>query len=170
MKKIEMKRRLRIDSVKEINVDNYEKFHDLRLALNATKEQFQKMRNKKLIEEDKKMFNMVDFRDIDKYYNNNKTYINNKIFGISKNFENSLTKRENQVHTIKTYTNIIKCEDNFRTKKKNFHNNRKLIYNYYCGKPIIMNYIKSNSLKKYKSMRRHDYVPIEFFSIRNDKD
>ena len=165
-----MKRRLRIDSVKEINVDNYEKFHDLRLALNATKEQFQKMRNKKLIEEDKKMFNMVDFRDIDKYYNNNKTYINNKIFGISKNFENSLTKRENQVHTIKTYTNIIKCEDNFRTKKKNFHNNRKLIYNYYCGKPIIMNYVKSNSLKKYKSMRRHDYVPIEFFSIRNDKD
>ena len=168
-----MKRRLRINSVKTINVDNYEKYHDLRLALNATKEQFQKMRNKKLIEEDKKLFNMVDFRDIDKYYNNtktNKTEINSKIFGFSKNFENSLTKRENQVHTIKEYSNTIKFEDNFRKKKKASHINRKHIYNYYCGKPIIMNYENINSSKKSKSMRRHDYVPIEFLTNINDKN
>jgi len=164
-----MKRKLRINSVKTINVDNYEKYHDLRLALNATKEQFQKMRNKKMIEEDKKLFNMVDFRDIDKFYNN-KTEINSKIFGFSKNFENSLTKRENQFHTIREYTNTIKFEDNFRKKKKNLHINRKQIYNYYCGKPIIMNYDNSSSSKKFKSKKRHDYVPTEFLTNRNDKD
>lgn len=169
----EMKRRLRINSVKTINVDNYEKFHDLKLALNATKEQFQKMRNKKMIEEDKKLFNMVDFRDIDKYYNDtktNKTEISKKIFGFPKNFENSLTKREKHTHTIKEYTNTLKFEDNFRKKKKNFHINRKHIYNYYCGKPIIMNYDNSDSSKKCKSMRRHDYVPIELLINRKNKD
>ena len=168
-----MKRRLRINSVKAINEDNYEKYHDLRLALNTTKEQFQKMRNKKMIEEDKKLLNMVDFRDIDKYYNNakiNKTEIDSNIFGFSRNFENSLTKRENQVHSIKEYTNIIKFKDNFRKKKKNIHINRKHIYNYYCGKPIILNYDNSNSSKKSKSMKRHDYVPIEFLTKKNNKD
>jgi hypothetical protein len=160
-----MKRRLRINLIKTINADNYEKYHDLRLALNATKEQFQKMRNKKMIEEDKKLFNMVDFRDIDKNYNNiksNKTEINSKIFGFS--------KRENKVHIIKEYTNSINFEDTFRKKKKNSHINKKHLYNYYCGKPIIMNNDNSNSSKKYKSMRRHDYVPIEFLINRNDKD
>ena len=112
---------------------------------------------------------MVDFRDIDKYYNN-KTDVNSKIFGFSKNFENTFKKRENQVHDIKEYTSTITFEDNFRKKKQNCHINRKHIYNYYCGKPIIMNNDNSNSSKKYKSMRRHDYVPIEFLTNRNDKD
>jgi hypothetical protein len=168
-----MKKRLRINSVKAINVDNYEKYHDLRLALNTTKEQFQKMRNKKMIEEDKKLINMVDFRDIDKYYNNskiNKTETDSKIFGFSKNFENTLTKRENHIHSLKEYTNIIKFKDNFRKKKKNFHISRKHIYNYYCGKPIIMNYDNINSSRKCKSMKRHDYVPIEFLTKKNNKD
>jgi hypothetical protein len=164
-----MKRKLRIKSVKEINIDNFEKYHDLRLALNTTKEQFQKMRNKKLIEEDKKLFNMVDFRDIDKFYNN-KTKTDSNIFGFSRNFENSLTKRENQVLSIKEYTNNLKLENNLWKKKKNYHINRKHIYNYYCGKPIIMNYDKSNSSRKYKSMKRNDYVPIEFLTNRSDKD
>jgi hypothetical protein len=164
-----MKRKLRIKSVKEINIDNFEKYHDLRLALNTTKEQFQKMRNKKLIEEDKKLFNMVDYRDIDKFYNN-KTKTDSNIFGFSRNFENSLTKRENQVLSIKEYTKNLKLENNLWKKKKNYHINRKHIYNYYCGKPIIMNYDKSNSSRKYKSMKRNDYVPIEFLTNRSDKD
>ena len=87
-----MKKEIRINSLKNINIDNYEKYHDIKLALKATKEQIKKMKNYKtsLIYEDLKTCNMVDIRDIFIQDIHKKSIINN-LFS-QRNKENKLNR------------------------------------------------------------------------------
>ena len=176
----EVKKEMRIDSLKNININNFEKYHDLKLALSVTKEQIKNMKNKDMIEEDLKTFNIVDIRDIINQVNtfikspkshkanNNNTYANTS-FPVQKylnNLDNSLKKDKYYLNNKTEYNNnITKGEENTRNKFKKYHI-KKNIYNYYCGKPIIMDYI-NNSVKKTK-LSRHDYVPNEFFAKGKD--
>ena len=175
----EVKKEMRIDSLKNININNFEKYHDLKLALSVTKEQIKNMKNKDMIEEDLKTFNIVDIRDIINQVNtfikspkshktnNNNTYANTS-FPVQKylnNLDNSLKKDKYYLNNKTEYNNITKGEENTRNKLRKYHI-KKNIYNYYCGKPIIMDYI-NNSVKKTK-LSRHDYVPNEFFAKGKD--
>ena len=176
----EVKKEMRIDLLKNININNFEKYHDLKLALSVTKEQIKNMKNKDMIEEDLKTFNIVDIRDIINQVNtfikspkshktnNNNTYANTS-FPVQKylnNLDNSLKKDKYYLNNKTEYNNnITKGEENTRNKFRKYHI-KKNIYNYYCGKPIIMDYI-NNSVKKTK-LSRHDYVPNEFFAKGKD--
>ena len=170
----EVKKEMRIDSLKNLNINNFEKYHDLKLALSVTKEQIKNMKNKDMIEEDLKTFNIVDIRDIvnqvntfiksPKGHKSTNTYTNTS-FPVQKylnNLDNSIKKDKYYLNNKTEYNNnVTKVEENIKKKFKKYHIKRN-IYNYYCGKPIIMDYI-NNSVKKTK-LSRHDYVPNEFFA------
>ena len=174
----EVKKGMRIDSLKNININNFEKYHDLKLALSVTKEQIKNMKNRDLIDEDLKTFNIVDVRDIinkvntfiksPKSYKEKNNYANTS-FPVQKylnNLDNSLKKDKYYLNNKTEYNNNkTNAEENTRNKFRKYHI-KKNIYNYYCGKPIIMDYI-NNSVKKTK-LSRHDYVPNEFFAKGKD--
>ena len=174
----EVKKGMRIDSLKNININNFEKYHDLKLALSVTKEQIKNMKNKDMIDEDLKTFNIVDVRDIinkvntfiksPKSYKEKNNYANTS-FPVQKylnNLDNSLKKDKYYLNNKTEYNNNkTNAEENTRNKFRKYHI-KKNIYNYYCGKPIIMDYI-NNSVKKTK-LSRHDYVPNEFFAKGKD--
>lgn len=169
---------MRIDSLKNININNFEKYHDLKLALSVTKEQIKNMKNKDMIDEDLKTFNIVDVRDIinkvntfiksPKSYKEKNNYANTS-FPVQKylnNLDNSFKKDKYYLNNKTEYNNNkTNAEENTRNKFRKYHI-KKNIYNYYCGKPIIMDYI-NNSVKKTK-LSRHDYVPNEFFAKGKD--
>ena len=119
-----MKKEIRINSLKNINIDNYEKYHDIKLALKATKEQIKKMKNYKtsLIYEDLKTCNMVDIRDIF-IQDIHKNSIINNLFS-QRNKENKLNRvltfKSNDYFSNRTFLSKNKNLDNFRNKKKNF--------------------------------------------------
>ena len=167
----EVKKEKRMSSLKNLNINNFEKYHDLKLALSVTKEQIKNMKNKDMFEEDLKTCNILDIRDIIKQVNTfikspkshkaNNTY-DNTSFPVQRylnNLDNSLKKDKYFLNNKTEYNNINKAKDNTRIKFRNYHT-QKNIYNYYCGKPITMNYI-NNSVKKTK-LSRYDYVPNEF--------
>ena len=174
----EVKKGMRIDSLKNININNFEKYHDLKLALSVTKEQIKNMKNRDLIDEDLKTFNIVDIRDIinkvntfiksPKSYKEKNNYANTS-FPVQKylnNLDNSFKKDKYYLNNKTEYNNNkTKAEENTKNKFRKYHI-KKNIYNYYCGKPIIMDYI-NNSVKKTK-LSRHDYVPNEFFAKGKD--
>ena len=174
----EVKKGMRIDSLKNININNFEKYHDLKLALSVTKEQIKNMKNRDLIDEDLKTFNIVDVRDIinkvntfiksPKSYKEKNNYANTS-FPVQKylnNLDNSFKKDKYYLNNKTEYNNNkTNAEENTRNKFRKYHI-KKNIYNYYCGKPIIMDYI-NNSVKKTK-LSRHDYVPNEFFAKGKD--
>ena len=164
----EVKKEKRIGSLKNLNINNFEKYHDLKLALSVTKEQIKNMKNKDMFEEDLKTFNILDIRDIIKQVN---TFIKspkshkandyaNTSFPVQKYLNDNSLKIDKYYLNNKTeYNNINKAKDKTRIKFRK-HHIQKNIYNYYCGKPIIMDYI-NNSVKKTKWLK-HDYVPNEF--------
>ena len=174
----EVKKEMRIDSLKNLNINNFEKYHDLKLALSVTKEQIKNMKNKDMIEEDLKTFNIVDIRDIvnqvntfikaPKSHKANNIYANTS-FPVQKylnNLDYSLKKDKYYLNNKTDYNNnMTKAEEKTRNKFRKYHI-KKNIYNYYCGKPIIMDYI-NNSVKKTKLLR-YDYVPNEFFAKEKD--
>jgi hypothetical protein len=174
----EVKKEKRMVSLKNLNINNFEKYHDLKLALSVTKEQIKNMKNKDMFEEDLKTFNILDIRDIIKQVNTfikspkslkaNNTYANTS-FPVQKylnNLDNSLKKDKYYLNNKTDYNNnMTKAEEKTRNKFRKYHI-KKNIYNYYCGKPIIMDYI-NNSVKKTKLLR-YDYVPNEFFAKEKD--
>ena len=162
-----MKKEIRINSLKNINIDNYEKYHDIKLALKATKEQIKKMKNYKtsLIYEDLKTCNMVDIRDIFIQDIHKKSIINN-LFS-QRNKENKLNRvltfKSNDYFSNRTFLSKNKNLDNFRNKKKKFHF-KKPVFNYYCGKHTIINIEDTNISKRNKFKLKQDYVPNEFLT------
>ena len=177
-----MKKEIRINSLKNLNITNFEKYHDLKLALLATKEQIKKMKKKdnELIDEDLKVYNMVDVRDIanhDNYFikspkNDENTKIHNifKKPKIMNNLDKSLKDKDNNFLNIKTYCKTLKNE-NYSSKKKKYRvRKKKNLYNFYCGKPWIMNYVDDDDDNiinpKLTTKSKYDYVPTEFFNNR----
>ena len=155
----DIKTKLRNETLKNLNVENYIKYNSLKLAIEATKEQvkFMKKHNKKngLIEEDKQTVDMVDIRDV--INQDNFAHTPSKIFHFRKS--NALENINNSF--------LFNVYLDFRTKNRRRHLkekydkalnefNEKPIFNYYCGSPIIIN----NELK---TKSKYDFVPNELF-------
>ena len=171
----EMKKQLRINTLKEINNNNFEKYHDLKLTLSATKEQIKKMKNNNLIQDELDLYNMVDIRDIlnrDANFPQSSKLHNklslNSIFKGSKNLENldnSLNNRENNYKSNMTeYNKTLKVEKS-SNRNRNKYRFKKPLYNFYWGKPQIMN-IGDDYMNYHNIKRKYDYVPNEFLSSK----
>ena len=171
----EMKKQLRINILKEINNNNFEKYHDLKLTLSATKEQIKKMKNNNLIQDELDLYNMVDIRDIlnrDANFPQSSKLHNklslNSIFKGSKNLENldnSLNNRENNYKSNMTeYNKTLKVEKS-SNRNRNKYRFKKPLYNFYWGKPQIMN-IGDDYMNYHNIKRKYDYVPNEFLSSK----
>ena len=164
-----MKKEIGINSLKELSSNNFEKYHDLKLALNATKEQIKKMKNvNNLIEDDLRLYNMVDIRGIinqhENYFfkspkANNKLKLNNVLENYSYNNKTDYNK------TLKAQKSNMN-----RVKRRKLFINKKPLYNFYWGKPQIIN-IDSDLYNTHKIMPKYDYVPNEFLTnIKNKKN
>ena len=172
-----MKKELRINFLKELNNNNFEKYHDLKLALNATKEQIKKIKNCILIEDDLQICNMVDIRDIinrdgnlvQSLKSNNKISINSSLKNLA-NMENILIIRENNYKkSITDYSKTLKNEKTSNNNNDKFRI-RKPLYNFYLGKPQILNFENNIININYQNKnKRYDYVPNEFLSNKNKK-
>ena len=172
----EMKKEIRINCLKELNNNNFEKYHDLKLALNATKEQIKNLKNTNyLVEDEKQIYNMVDIRDIINRdgnntnqcprFNNQKKV--NNLFRSTKfedNFDYPSINRNNNYNSFKTdYNKTLNVEKNYNNKRKKFKI-RKPLYNFYWGKPQIMNF-DDDEISNQKTKQKYDYVPNEFLTI-----
>ena len=172
----EMKKEIRINCLKELNNNNFEKYHDLKLALNATKEQIKNLKNTNyLVEDEKQIYNMVDIRDIINRdgnntnqcprFNNQKKV--NNLFRSTKfedNFDYPSIYRNNNYNSFKTdYNKTLNVEKNYNNKRKKFKI-RKPLYNFYWGKPQIMNF-DDDEINNQKTKQKYDYVPNEFLTI-----
>ena len=172
----EMKKEIRINCLKELNNNNFEKYHDLKLALNATKEQIKNLKNTNyLVEDEKQIYNMVDIRDIINRdgnntnqcprFNNQKKV--NNLFRSAKfedNFDYPSINRNNNYNSFKTdYNKTLNVEKNYNNKRKKFKI-RKPVYNFYWGKPQIMNF-DDDEISNQKTKQKYDYVPNEFLTI-----
>ena len=170
-----MKKEIRIDSLKNLNITNYEKYHDLKLALLATKEQVKTMKNRhKLIDEDLNVFNMVDIRDINNHENffvkTPKDSNKSKTFNLFKkpkmdNMDSFINYKDNNIFNYKNrpYSKTLKAETGTKSQKKIHMNRRKHLFNFYCGKPRMINY--NDEIFKNGNTPKYDYVPKEFFTI-----
>ena len=156
----ELKSKLRKETLKDLNIENFKKYKNLRLALEATKEQinYMKTHNNKskngLIEEDKQTIDMVDTRNI--------VHVNNLIHSPKKIFK---LKNQNFLENIDNNSLLLNVylDNRNKNRKKNLKEkfnktrnnvNKKPIYNIYCGSHIIINNeLKSNS--------KYDFVPNE---------
>ena len=160
----DIKTKLRNETLKNLNIENYIKYNSLKLAIEATKEQvkFMKMHNNKngLIEEDKQTVDMVDIRDVVNLDNFIRTptklfkfrksnaleNINNSfLFNVYLDIRNNNRRRHLKEKYNKKYN-----------KTKNDDINKKLLFNFYCGSPRIIN----NELK---TKSKYDFVPNELF-------
>jgi hypothetical protein len=170
-----MKKEIRIDSLKNLNITNFEKYHDLKLALLATKEQVKTMKNThKLIEEDLNVFNMVDTRDITNNENffvktqkdKNKTKILNAFKKPKIDDVDSFVYYNNNLLNIynRPYSKTLKVENDKKSKKKFCMKRKKHLFNFYCGKPHMID-LNDDYSRSGKSTPKYDYVPKEFFSI-----
>ena len=154
----DIKHKLRNEDLKNLNIQNFQRYNNLRLALQATKEQIKYMKmhnnNNGLIEEDKNITDLVDIRDVT-YQSNHLFTTENKIFNIKnekffENFDNSLL--------INVYLdNRNKNREKKSNKTKAYSKNKKTIWNFYCGSPRDIN----NNIHNLNS--KYDFVPNELF-------
>ena len=152
-----IKDKLKKDTLRNLNLNNFKRYNNLRLAIEATKEQvkYVKMNKNKfgLIEEDIQTYDMVDIKDI--INQNNQHFKTPK--GISKANNFHFFGNNNISLSINAYLDNINNNKEKKNKSKLIYNNKKHNYNFYCGSPIIVN-------EDYKSNSKYDFVPLELFS------
>ena len=177
----EMKKEIRINNLKELNSNNFEKYHDLKLALNATKEQIKNWKNSNNLNEDElQIYNMVDIRDIINRDGNNpnqcQKFISqskvNNLFRRTKiidNFDSLSIYKDNNYKNIKTdYIKTLNIEKKYKNNRKKFRV-KKPLYNFYWGKPQIMNF-DNDYISNQKAKQKYDYVPNEFLTNEKNRD
>ena len=156
-----MKNDIKLNSLKKLNINNFEKYHDLKLAILETKEQIKKMKNTYNIDDDQKIHNLNDLKDII----NQGSYINKSFKKLKplENLENSLHRDNNYSNNINYYSKTLKIENNSKKGRKKYHIKKKPLYNFYCGIPKIMNF-DNDYIKSPKLTQKYDYVPNELFN------
>ena len=152
-----IKAKLQKDILINLNIDNFKKYNDLKLALEATKEQVKFMKTHKnkygLTEEDTKTIDMVDVRNI--FNENNQQLRKSKeIFKIKnpKIFDKNFSTL-----SINVYLNNRNKNKEKQNKRKETIKNKQHTFNFYCGSPIIVN-------EEYKSNSKYDFVPLELLN------
>ena len=152
-----IKEKLQKETLVNLNIDNFKKYNDLKLALEATKEQVKFMKTHKnkygLTEEDTKTIDMVDVRNI--FNENNKKLRKSKeIFKIK---NSKIFDKNYSTLSINVYLNNKNKNKEKKNKSKETIKNKRHIFNFYCGSPIIVN-------EEYKSNSKYDFVPLELLN------
>ena len=168
-----VKQKMNQTAIVKMNFDNYKKYHNIKLALDATKEEIEKMHMSNILKPN------VDYK-LNKYFNKNNSL---KSFplkeNISKNFINNKNlkksfifkyKNISQNNSMKLFTKkeLFKYNKSsfYDESRKNISNNRRSNKSSYK-----FNESKSSTLLDrrkeqfdYYSDRKLDYVPIDLFS------
>ena len=152
-----IKAKLTKDTLRNLNINNFMKYNNLQLAIEATKEQVKYMKLHKdkfgLSEEDKQTYDMVDIKDI-----NNQNNLNYKTpKNISKIKNSHFFDNNDNSLSINVYSDTGNKNKEKKNKNKIIINNKRHKFNFYCGSPIIVN-------EEYTSNSKYDFVPFELFS------
>ena len=169
-----VKHKMNQTAIVKMNFDNYKKYHNIKLALDATKEEIEKMQMSNILKSN------VDYR-LNKYFNKNKSL---KSIPLKENrYKNSINNKNLKKSFIFKYKNISQTNSmKLFTKKELFKFNNKSSF-YEESKKNISNNRRSNKsshkfnesksstlLEKrkeqfdYYSDRKLDYVPMDLFS------
>ena len=169
--------------LKKLNIQNYRKFKNVKLALTATKEQVKTFINKK----GNKLDNLykIDINPINKNNNNiinSNTRINtNDIMSLSSNYKRIYSNDNNkEKQMFKTRTRLLLNKNKkFRIKENNM--NKRRIMSFGKDKSInakndndYYNRTKYNSIslkyysKNYNDINKLDYVPFELLQNNNN--
>ena len=156
------------NAIKKMNIKNYKKYHNVKLALNATKEQI-----KNLVESNEnKVDNLYKIQINKENVNNKQMNTINNIFPIlnKKPKKNKSNLKEKNLFKNKTSLllnkNIIKNKEFFDKNKRTIsignENKIKILDNNINNKDkyVINNYFSKNNFKN-KFKKRLDYVPFE---------
>ena len=180
-----LKQKMNENLVLRMNVKNFDKYHDVQLALNATKSQIKNM-NKNINLNDYKVINnfkknnsqnalpginMMNKLNKKEYkYSNNNYY--NKIDISNKNKQLNNFKNNSNINMKKTeqstFNNNKSINNNcFSETNNNINNNNSKYYkinktflNIFCGKSQLVN--MSQDQTDFASKSKFDYVPPEF--------
>ena len=168
-----VKQKMNQTAIVKMNFDNYKKYHNIKLALDATKEEIEKMHMSNILKPN------VDYK-LNKYFNKNNSL---KSFplkeNISKNFINNKNlkksfifkyKNISQNNSMKLFTKkeLFKYNKSsfYDESRKNISNNRrsnKSSYKFNESKSSTLLDRRKEQLNYY-SDRKLDYVPIDLFS------
>ena len=160
-----IKQQMNKNTILKMNVKNYEKLHDIKLAVNATKSQIKQINknlneNKLFINSLKKSSSLVLFKD-----NNNAFKKKYKKIDIFKNRSKQLTNfKNNSVKSFKkseqsfnkTFINNNFCSEANNNYSKYCKTNRTFL-NIFCGKSQLIN--MSQDQTDFASKSKFDYVP-----------
>ena len=170
-----VKQKMNNHSILNMNVQNYEKLHDIRLAINATKEQMKHIKNNNInesyryVNKMKKCSSQRCLPEITLLKNlNNKEYVYNiKKNDISKHLTysktNNIKRSEQTIISNKSNINNYMSETNnnysklYKTNKTN-----RTFLNVFCGKSQLIN--MSQEQTDFYSKSKFDYVPPELLS------
>jgi hypothetical protein len=155
-----------INSSKKLSINNFEKYHNLKMAINETKEKIKKNKNLRILNDDElKIHNLLDIKDIIKKGNSiispKESQFKRPI--INENLENSSYRENNSIKSNNFYIKTLKVENDVNSGIKKIQLNKKPLYNFYCGMPKIIN-LENNYIPKL--LQKYDYVPNEFFNSK----
>ena len=164
-----IKQQMNENTILKMNVKNYEKLHDIKLAVNATKKQIKQMNknlneNKIFINSIKKSSSQVSFKDSKMALNNkNKFKKKDSIKNRSKqltNYKNNsfkcLRKNDHSFWNNKSIVNNNFCSESNNNYSRYSKTNRTFL-NIFCGKSQLIN--MSQDLTDFASKSKLDYVP-----------
>ena len=178
-----VKQKMNENIILKMNVKNFEKYHDVKLALNATKDQINKMNTNKNLNDNYKIINnlkknnsqnlLPGIKNINKFNKNDNKYLNNNILNKKdiSNKSKQLTNCKNNSFIIlkktnqSTFNNNKSSNNNCFSETNNnnhsrFYRTNKTFLNIFCGKSQLVN--MSQDQTDFASKSKFDYVPPEF--------
>ena len=177
-----LKQKMNENTILKMNVKNYEKFHDIKFALDATKEQIKEM-NKNLNENNKafkRSGSQGALPEISMIINLNK---NENKYSINNNFKkiDTLNNKSKQLSNYKNKSvkiskrigqsliNNKSINNNYLSDINNnysrFSKTNRTFLNIFCGKSQLIN--MSQDQTDYASKNKFDYVPPELIFTSN---
>lgn len=177
-----VKKKMNENIILKMNFNNFEKYHDAKLALNATKEQIKKINKNnnlnykinKIVKKNNSQSYLPGINTINtiktlskkeyKYPDNilNKIDIKNKSKQLTNNKNNSyiILKRTEQSSIINNKSIINNCFSETNNNNSKFYKTNKTFLNIFYGKSQLVN--MSQDLTDFASKSKFDYVPPEF--------
>ena len=170
-----IKQQMNENTILKMNVKNYEKLHDIKLALDATKSQIKG--NNKNLNKNYRSINLFK-KSCSQGEVTNQSKLNKKDYKYSLNNEykkidifnnrskklpilktNSVKRNRNEL----TIINNKSINNNFLSDNNNYSKTNRTFLNVFCGKSQLVN--MSQEQTDYASKSKFDYVPPEFLFI-----
>lgn len=170
-----IKQQMNENTILKMNVKNYEKLHDIKLALDATKSQIKG--NNKNLNKNYRSINLFK-KSCSQGEVTNQSNLNKKDYKYSLNNEykkidifnnrskklpilktNSVKRNRNEL----TIINNKSINNNFLSDNNNYSKTNRTFLNVFCGKSQLVN--MSQEQTDYASKSKFDYVPPEFLFI-----